>query len=131
MSGAFVAGLDAGLSHNTWPLMDGAFAPAGLLVMSPWYTNLFENVMTVQFDHRLLAYVIAGWVLMQAIVALRSPGGPWRTSALALLIAVVLQVALGISTLLAQVPIGLALAHQAGAFVLLGLAVWHLRRVAG
>jgi cytochrome c oxidase assembly protein subunit 15 len=131
VSGAFVAGLDAGLSHNTWPLMDGAFVPVGLLAMSPWYANLFENVMTVQFDHRILAYGIAVWVVLQAIAALRSPGMPWRTSALALLISVLLQVALGIATLLAHVPIGLGLAHQAGAFVVLGLAVWHLRRVAG
>jgi cytochrome c oxidase assembly protein subunit 15 len=128
-AGAFVAGLDAGMAYNTWPLMDGAFVPAGLGVMSPWYVNLFENALTVQFDHRMLAYVIALWVAIQAIGALRSPPAPWRTSALVLLLGVIAQIALGIWTLLAQVPIGLGLAHQAGAFALLGLAVWHLKRV--
>ena len=56
--GGFVAGLDAGMGYNTWPLMDGALVPPGLMVMEPGWRNLFENAMTVQFNHRLLAYVI-------------------------------------------------------------------------
>jgi cytochrome c oxidase assembly protein subunit 15 len=130
-AGAFVAGLDAGLSHNSWPLMDGAVVPAGLLAMSPWHANLFENVMTVQFNHRLLAYFTALWVGLQAIAAFR--GGPQAVQLTAglLLLGVLAQIGLGIWTLLAAVPIGLGLAHQAGAFVLLALAVWHLRRVTG
>jgi cytochrome c oxidase assembly protein subunit 15 len=129
-SGAFVAGLDAGLSHNTWPLMDGALVPAGLLAMSPWTANLFENVLTVQFDHRLLAYGIAVWAGLQAIAALRR-NTPWRTTALLLAGAVVVQIGLGVWTLLAHVPIGLGLLHQAGAFLVLATAVWHLKRVVG
>lgn len=130
-AGAFVAGLDAGMAYNTWPTMDGAFLPDGLGVMTPWYANLFENALTVQFNHRSLAYAIALWVVIQAFAALRAEPSAWRTSALILLAAVLAQIALGIWTLLAQVPIGLGLAHQAGAFVLLGIAVWHLRRVRG
>src|SRR5690606_23865095 len=59
LAGGFVAGTDAGLSHNTWPLMDGRIIPDGLLAMDPWYLNLFENVLTVQFSHRMLGYLIA------------------------------------------------------------------------
>lgn len=128
-AGAFVAGLDAGMAYNTWPTMDGAFVPDGLGVMTPGYLNLFENALTVQFDHRLLAYAIALWVAIQAVAALRAEPSPWRASAFVLLAAVLAQIGLGIWTLLTQVPIGLGLAHQAGAFVLLGLAVWHARRV--
>lgn len=129
-AGAFVAGLDAGLSHNTWPLMDGALVPEGLFVMSPWWANLFENVLTVQFDHRLLAYVVAIWIGLMTISAWRRDAAS-GVSATVLVVAVLAQIALGVWTLLAMVPIGLGLAHQAGAFVLLGLAVWHLRRVVG
>lgn len=128
-TGAFVAGLDAGLSHNTWPLMDGAIVPDGLLVMSPWWANLFENVLTVQFDHRIIAYLVAIWIAGMAIAAWRRNAAS-AMSATVLVVAVLAQIALGVWTLLAAVPIGLGLAHQAGAFVLLGLAVWHLRRVA-
>ena len=58
-AGGFVAGLDAGMGYNTWPLMDGQIVPKGLFIAEPWWRNIFENAMTVQFDHRLLAYVIA------------------------------------------------------------------------
>ena len=54
--GALVAGLKAGAGYNTWPLMDGRLVPSGLGVMQPWYLNLFENALTVQFNHRLVAY---------------------------------------------------------------------------
>src|SRR5687767_14172109 len=61
--GALVAGLDAGMSFNTWPLIDGAFIPAAdrLWFETPWWRNLFENALTVQFNHRILAYAI--WLL--------------------------------------------------------------------
>lgn len=128
--GAFVAGLDAGLSHNTWPLMDGALVPDGLLVLSPWWINAFENVMTVQFNHRMVAYAV---VLLAGInvAVLHRRKAPRRLtgSALAVLVAVLLQIALGIATLLSAVPISLGLAHQAGAVLVLALATWHLHRV--
>src|SRR5947199_633560 len=97
-AGGFVAGLDAGQGYNTWPMMDGKLVPDGLLVMQPFWRNIFENALTVQFDHRLLAYAIAIFVTGFAYVV--------RTRAAVLLFAAVLaQVALGIWTLLWQVPL--------------------------
>ena len=125
--GAFVAGLDAGQGYNTWPLMDGAFIPEGLGVMSPWYLNLFENALTVQFDHRILAYVIAVWAIAHAVAATRRFGpGSVTLGAGILLVTVLLQVALGVATLLAGVPIGLGLAHQGLAVILFALSLWHV-----
>ncbi|MBL8907674.1 MAG: COX15/CtaA family protein, partial [Rhizobiales bacterium] len=117
--GGFVAGIDAGMGYNTWPFMDGRLIPDGLWVMNPAWRNLFENAMTVQFFHRLIAYVIAACVL---IYAWRQPSSP----AVALVAAVVLQIAIGILTLLHQVPLSLALVHQGGALVLLAAALWNL-----
>lgn len=123
--GGFVAGLDAGQGYNTWPLMDGAFIPDGLGVMSPAWKNLFENAMTVQFNHRMLAY---GIVLLIFFNSARQLAGQCRagSSALGLLIVVLVQLALGVATLVYHVPINLALIHQAGALVLLAMALWHL-----
>jgi cytochrome c oxidase assembly protein subunit 15 len=129
--GAFVAGLKAGLSHNTWPLMDGQLIPSGLGVMSPWYLNLFENVLTVQFNHRMVGYVLAAVVLLHAGAVMRSsPSADVRFTAGLLGAAVLAQIALGIWTLLAQVPLSLGLAHQAGAVMVFAVAVWHLHRTA-
>jgi len=117
--GGFVAGINAGMGYNTWPLMDGRLIPNGLWVMSPAWLNLFENALTVQFFHRLLAYVIAFCVAVYA----------WRhrnSASLVLLVAVLLQVLFGILTLLHQVPLSLALVHQGGALVLLAAALWNL-----
>jgi cytochrome c oxidase assembly protein subunit 15 len=122
--GALVAGVDAGRSFNTWPLIDGAFIPsaARLWFETPWWRNLFENVMTVQFDHRMLAYTI--WVL-----ALLHAEDAWRTTAfrpaLAVAVLVTAQAALGIVTLLHVAPLGLSLAHQMLAVVVLTAAVLH------
>jgi heme a synthase len=118
-AGGFVAGLDAGMAYNNWPLMDGKLVPDGLLAMQPAWRNLFENAMTVQFDHRLLAYLIAVVVALHAYIV-RSD------AALLLLGAVLLQIGLGIWTLLAQVPLALGLIHQAGAQLVLAAAVWNL-----
>jgi cytochrome c oxidase assembly protein subunit 15 len=119
-AGAFVAGLDAGMGYNTWPLMDGALVPAGLDAMDPWWTNLFENALTVQFIHRTIAYVIV--LYAGALWLWRRGQGGWLPR-IALLI--VLQVALGIGTLVMQVPLSLALGHQALAFMLAGaITAW-------
>ncbi|MDE2384222.1 MAG: COX15/CtaA family protein [Alphaproteobacteria bacterium] len=118
-AGAFVAGLDAGQGYNTWPLMDGALVPSGLFAMSPVWANLFENALTVQFDHRMLAYVLA---VLGLWIALRRPGWPARLVG----IAVIAQISLGIATLLLHVPLMLALAHQGGALVLLTAALLNL-----
>jgi heme a synthase len=123
-AGAFVAGLRAGYIYNTFPLMAGGFAPAEYWHLAPWWRNWFENAAAVQFDHRLLAettsFVIAGlW-----LYALRL-GLPPRTRLLlhALFAAACLQLALGITTLLLVVPVPVAVAHQAGALLLVTAAV--------
>lgn len=118
-AGGFVAGLDAGMGYNTWPLMDGKLVPDGLLVMWPAWRNFFENAMTVQFDHRLIAYAIAIVVAAHAYIVRDG-------AALLLFAAVLLQIALGIWTLLAQVPLGLGLVHQGGALIVLAAALWNL-----
>jgi cytochrome c oxidase assembly protein subunit 15 len=131
--GALVAGLRAGLIYNTWPLIDGEFVPAAaqLLFNEPWWRNFFENPLTVQFDHRMVAYALLAIAIWHAIDATRSlPRGAARWGALALASAVSLQAALGILTLLDQAPLALALMHQAMAMIVLTLAAIHARRVA-
>jgi len=120
-AGGFVAGLDAGQGYNTWPLIDGSFIPDGLLAMVPAWRNLFENALTVQFDHRMLAYAI---VIYAALLALVSP----LHSARLALAAVLLQATLGIWTLLEKAPLSLGLAHQAGAMAVLAAALWHMHK---
>ena len=128
--GAFVAGLKAGASYNTWPLMDGRLVPEGLGAIEPWYLNLFENALTVQFTHRLVAYGLVLATLWHAWSVRRDARDPLtRCSAAALAGAVLAQAMLGIATLLAQAPLPLALVHQAGAVAVFGLGVWHLNRL--
>ena len=130
--GAFVAGLDAGQGYNTWPLMDGAFVPSGLLAMDPAWRNFFESALTVQFVHRMFAYVVLLAVAWHIVRVLRhTQEGPQQLSIGLLGMVVVLQVLLGIWTLLARVPISLGLLHQGGAIVLLGAALWHLHVMRG
>ncbi len=128
--GALVAGLRAGFTYNTWPLMDGRFVPQGLGTLSPWYVNLFENVTMVQFDHRMVAYTIAAVALCYA-VALARRGTDERAvgSAGLLCAAVFMQMGLGIWTLLSGVPLALGLAHQAGAAIVLAAATLNLHVV--
>ena len=124
-SGGFVAGLDAGLAYNTFPLMDGRLMPDGLLLNSPAWVNLFENVTTVQFDHRILATAVFAAVMVFWWRARRAGLAPGQRLALNVLAAVaVVQVAFGISTLLLVVPVPLAALHQAGAVALFLAAVW-------
>ncbi|HEY5080620.1 MAG TPA: COX15/CtaA family protein [Bauldia sp.] len=122
--GGLVAGLDAGMTYNTWPLMDGALVPGGLFLQQPRWRNLFEAVATVQFDHRIGAYAL--WVL---IVAHAWQCRMYRQASSAWLLAVLVtvQAILGISTLLHAVPLPLALLHQFGAVIVLSAAVTHLR----
>jgi heme a synthase len=126
--GALVAGLRAGLLYNTWPLIDGHVVPAAtsLFFNEPWWRNLFENPLTVQFTHRGIAYLLFIAVLLHAADAARVGR---RALAFALAVAVTIQAALGIATLLYQVPIGLALAHQGMAVVVLAIAVMHAERL--
>jgi cytochrome c oxidase assembly protein subunit 15 len=124
--GALVAKTNAGLTFNTWPLMDGHFIPplSQLLTMSPWWKNLFENVMTVQFDHRMVAYAIFALAAWHAFDT-RGEGRSVRFNARHLFALVLLQAALGIATLLYAAPFALALLHQLGAVVVLAAATRH------
>ncbi len=121
--GGLVAGLKAGLTYNTWPLMDGSFIPDGLFVHQPWYLSFFEDILTVQFDHRMLAYLI---VLAFLVHLIRLPRNR-RTGAAWLGAALLAQIGLGIWTLLEVVPISLGLAHQGFAIVVFGLSLYHLQ----
>lgn len=130
LSGALVAGHKAGLTYNTWPLMDGRLIPNGLGQLSPWWANILENITAVQFNHRVLAYLVVALGLWQAFWAWRTTSnGPVRRSGLWLGTALALQMALGIWTLLAWVPLSLGVAHQAGALAVLAVALWHLHAV--
>jgi cytochrome c oxidase assembly protein subunit 15 len=124
VAGGFVAGLNAGLTYNTFPLMDGSFVPAGYAQLSPFIRNWFENVAAVQFDHRLLAETTVASVIAVWLLGRRSAlPQPARLALHALLAMALLQLSLGISTLLLVVPIPLAAAHQAGAVLLLTAAI--------
>jgi cytochrome c oxidase assembly protein subunit 15 len=129
--GALVAGLRAGLVYNTWPLIDGTLVPdaAALFATAPGWLNLFENPLTVQFDHRMAAYALWALAVLHAVDAARSRGGPALTGALALAAAVTVQAGLGVLTLIHAAPLALALAHQAMAIVLLTLTVFHAQRL--
>jgi cytochrome c oxidase assembly protein subunit 15 len=131
--GALVAGLRAGLVYNTWPLIDGAIVPnaSGLFFSSPLWRNFFENTLLVQFDHRMLAYAIwVGAFLHMIDVARTIRGGVDVARAMALFLALTVQAALGVLTLVHQVPLLLALAHQGMAMIVLTIAVVHSERLA-
>ena len=130
--GALVAGMDAGLAYNTWPMMDGAIVPSGLLAADPWWLNAFENAKTVQFLHRSFAYGVLALAVLLAVRTLReAPGTNASKRAVGLLGLTLVQATVGIVTLIMQVPVGWALLHQGTAIVLLGSAVWHWRAVVG
>ena len=131
--GALVAGLDAGLVFNTWPQIDGALIPSAerLWFESPAWRNLFENTLTVQFDHRMVAYalwIVATLHLVDVIRAKR--GGATLNGALTLACAVTVQAGIGIVTLLHQAPLPLALLHQIMGIAVLTIAVIHAERLA-
>lgn len=123
--GAFVAGLDAGHIHPTFPLMDGRLVPLEIFSLAPWIADLTGNPVTVQFVHRWLAiFVLAGILLLRWRVR-RAPRGERRPFDLLAGMALV-QAGLGVATLLLGVPLFAAALHQAGAAVLLSLAVYAL-----
>jgi heme a synthase len=125
LAGGFVAGLDAGMLYNTFPLMEGRLVPPDYGMMQPWWRDWFENRATVQFHHRVLAFTTLVAVGFFAWRALRSrPSQHRRRATLALLHLALLQVALGIATLLLVVPVPIAALHQAGAMALFTAALW-------
>jgi cytochrome c oxidase assembly protein subunit 15 len=122
--GAFVAGLHAGLIYNTWPLMDGRFAPEYAFFSSPWWINFFENAGLAQFDHRIGAYIVLGTSIFMWY-RLRGLAPDVRRSSTAVLHTTFLQVILGITTLLLQAPVILSAAHQLLAALLFCVALWN------
>jgi len=119
LMGAFVAGLDAGYGFNTWPLMEGRWVPEGLVVLEPAWRNLFENLLAVQFAHRMLAYVILLYVVVWVGAGWLREGFSGLDNWLKIIVLMVVgQVVLGILTLIYVVPIPLAIGHQALAFML-------------
>ncbi|RFC65572.1 MULTISPECIES: COX15/CtaA family protein [Mesorhizobium] len=130
--GGLVAGLDAGLSYNTWPLMDGTIVPGDMFVIEPVWRNFFENPKLVQFVHRLGAYTVFALALWHMIaVRRRDPGTLHARRALILFHLVLLQAIVGIVTLLTQVHLHIALTHQALALIVLGYAAAHWRATKG
>jgi cytochrome c oxidase assembly protein subunit 15 len=130
LSGGMVAGTRAGYVYDTFPLMDGRWIPAGLFALDPWFLNFFENITTVQFDHRLIAWTL---VLLTPLLWLRARRAQLsecgRLGWNLLLGMLVVQVSLGIGTLLLGVPVILAAAHQAGALLLFSAAIFTLHEV--
>jgi cytochrome c oxidase assembly protein subunit 15 len=122
--GALVAGLHAGLIYNTWPDMNGHLLPEHPFFSQPWWINFFENPGLAQFDHRIGAYIVAGFALFIYAQGLRL-GGYARFTATLVAAITIFQVALGIVTLLLQAPETLAALHQVTAATLLCAAVWH------
>ena len=130
LSGGFVAGLKAGYAYNTFPLMDGHWIPEVIFVQTPLWRNFFENIATVQFNHRLLATLVFFSVIALWLAARRHSLSAAVTTGLHLMLAaVLLQVGLGISTLLLHVPVALAATHQAGALLVLTIALYTHHRM--
>lgn len=129
--GGLVAGSHAGLTFNTWPLMDGRLVPGAeqLFPVQPWFENFFANPALIQFNHRLTAYAVVAFAVWHAWTARRlAPAGhSFRTWALLLSGLAVGQMVLGIVTLLLAVPLWAGLAHQLLAIALLAAATVHAR----
>jgi cytochrome c oxidase assembly protein subunit 15 len=130
--GAIVAGLHAGLIYNTWPSMDGYFVPDTIWFFHPWFINFTQNGALAQFDHRMVAYTIGigatfiWWAGRRAKLT-----GARAVSGNMVICFTVLQIVLGILTLLSQVPTPLAAAHQATAVALFASALWHAYELRG
>jgi cytochrome c oxidase assembly protein subunit 15 len=117
VAGGFTAGLHAGLTYNTFPLMDGRLVPQGYAALQPWVRNLTQNVAAVQFDHRVLATLTL--VLVSGMAAIGWRAGLPHRLVLCLAIAVAAQYLLGVATLLLVVPVPVATMHQCGSVLLL------------
>ena len=125
LTGGLVAGIRAGFAYNTFPLMNGHIVPPEIFMLEPWHLNFFNNMALVQFDHRLLAWLLAllvPWFWWKNRGMELNPRA--RLAADLLLGTLAVQIALGISTLLLLVPIALAAAHQAGAVLVFTAALF-------
>ncbi len=132
LSGGLVAGLDAGFVYNSFPMMNEYWLPPELAELTPWWLNMLENVVTVQFDHRIGAYLctllfLGLWFKARSIVL--DPAA--RLALNLMLVALGVQLALGVATLLLIIPVSLAVLHQGGALLLFAATVnfsWRLHR---
>lgn len=125
--GGLVAGLKAGWTYNTWPLMDGALFPDGLYAYQPRWLSVFEDILTVQFNHRMTAYLLAVVVLVHMVRMIRHD---LAGKSLYLLVgAILVQIGLGIVTLLMAVPLHLGLAHQFAAMMVFAISLYHLHAI--
>ncbi len=125
LSGGLVAGTRAGFAYSTWPLMGDSFIPRGLYAGTPAWLDMFEDITTVQFNHRMFAYLLVLLMGVFAVFVYRSGrGGRAPLAVNLLLLALAVQVVLGITTLLLHVPVPLAAAHQGGAMLLLTASLY-------
>jgi len=124
LTGGLVAGIRAGFAYNTFPLMNGRIVPDEIMMIEPWYLNFFNNMATVQFDHRAIAWLLALAIPSFWIAARRGGIAPAaRRASSLLLVMLAVQIALGVATLLLQVPLTLAALHQAGALLVFTAAL--------
>lgn len=127
--GGLVAGLNAGLVSDTWPLMMGQMVPDGLFFNNPWYMNFFDNPLTVHFEHRIMAYVVS----VLAIILwwkLKNDANPDVSRASHILLAsILIQITLGVLTVINMVAIPIAACHQAGAIITLSAGLYLLNRI--
>ena len=125
LSGGLVAGTRAGIPYPTWPLMGDSFIPPGLYNLQPFWLSAFEDMLTIQFNHRMFAYLIVALVSIFAYKALKSNlQGPLRLAVYCFLGLLLLQVVLGISTLVLYIPTAIAAAHQVCAVALLSASLF-------
>ena len=125
LSGGLVAGTRAGIPYPTWPLMGDSFIPPGLYSLQPMWLSAFEDMLTIQFNHRMFAYLIVGLVCTFAYKALKSDlQGPLKMGIYCFIGLLFLQVSLGISTLIFYIPVPVAAAHQVCAVALLSASLF-------
>ncbi|CAG0932402.1 MAG: Heme A synthase [Rhodocyclaceae bacterium] len=125
VTGGFVAGIRAGKAYNTFPLMNGHVVPPEIFMIEPWYLNFFNNMATVQFDHRLGAWLFAFLAPWLWIKLRRYPDRQRALQVATLMLAVLAaQITLGILTVLHAVPVALGAAHQGGSMVLMATLLW-------
>ena len=127
VAGAFVAGTHAGYAYNTWPLMDGGLVPGGYFAMSPAWVNMFENTAAIQFNHRILAYIVLAVAIWVWASVRKRAEKPLLRATNWLLASIIFQVLLGIVALLKVAEMPYALGHQAGAIVVFIFALWAMR----
>ncbi len=121
--GALVAGIDAGRSYTDWPLMGGQVFPDAALTLEPAWTNFLENPALVQFNHRLVGYLLFVLGAVAWLRSRRSALGHVRGAFAAMMLMLAVQVALGVTTVLHGSPWSIAIVHQLGAVALFAIIV--------